>query len=163
MTAIKSQGMSKSGLQYIRTSIIFSLCFWAMEAVQDVVTFDRGTFINRLLFPDAKALWMRVLVICVILLFGVVADSLKDRKKEYQWRAILRSEWGIFCIGLVFSAVYWFIESIRYTYIYGSGNFLEMVFAPAAHILWVRLMAVFFLVLFALCQRTATGGTGASD
>ena len=71
MAATKSQGLSLSSLQYIKTGIIFSLCYWAMEAVQDVITFERGPLIDRLLFPDAKTLWMSVLVICVILLFGV--------------------------------------------------------------------------------------------
>jgi signal transduction histidine kinase len=156
MAALKTQDLPQSGFQYIKTSIIFGLCYWAMEAVQDVITFERGTLVERLLLPDAKALWMRVLVICVILLFGVVADSLKKRQGNNQWRLILRSEWGIFSIGLLFSVIYWIVESVRYAFIYNSGSFLEMALTPDTPMFWVRLMAVFFLVLFALFMQINT-------
>ncbi|MBN2103676.1 response regulator [bacterium] len=146
----KTYSTRSSRVLFLKYSVIFGLCYWAMEAVRDVIAFDQGTFLERFFVPDAKALWMRVLVICVILIFGIMADNLRDKRKISKWKVLFKSDWGIFYISVVFSFLYWLFEAFREVFIYHSDSFLESAFSPSHIFLWMRIMAVFFIVLFGL-------------
>ncbi|MFC1568754.1 ATP-binding protein [bacterium] len=139
-----------SEIKFLKYSFIFGLCYWAMEAVRDVITFNRGTIIERFFMPDSRALWMRVLVVCVIFLFGVVSDSFRNRRKSVLWKTLLRSDWTLVYVAIVFSLFYWVFEAFRDAYIYGNDSFFELVFSPSPIMLWMRMMAIFFIILYGL-------------
>jgi signal transduction histidine kinase/CheY-like chemotaxis protein len=137
-------------IYYILYGLIFAACYWAMEAVRDVITFERGTFLERFLFPDSSAFWMRILVVCVILLFGAVTDIIRARRFSVRWRGWIEGEWGFFLLACLFGVWYWFFEAFRDSYIYGSGSFFGAAFSPHPVFLWMRLMVICFLALFGL-------------
>ena len=146
----KTYSAQSSDIQFLKYSVIFGFSYWAIEAVRDVIAFERGTFFKRFFMPDGKALWMRVLVFCVILLFGVITDKIRNKRKTVKWRILFRSEWGIFYISVGFSLLYWIFEAFREVFIYNSLSFFQTVLSPSPMFLWMRIMAVFFIVLYGL-------------
>lgn len=41
-------------------------------------------------------------------------------------------------IGLGLAALYWFLESTAMVFIFNEGNFIEQIFTPDSHELWMR-------------------------
>ncbi|MBN1781906.1 response regulator [bacterium] len=141
-------------IHYFQYGLIFAICYWAMEAVQDVISFDRGDFVERFFIPDSGSLWMRVVVVGIILLFGTVSDILSQNGRAIRKRLWIRGEWGLMAVCIGFSVIYWLLEAFRDFYIFQSGSFVEMIYAPPAFHFWIRVLAVFFLILFGIYVQT---------
>ncbi|MBN2414292.1 PAS domain S-box protein [bacterium] len=60
----------------------FGLLYWVLESIRDVVVFDRGSLLQRLLLPDSMSVWMRILPILVVVLFGIYFNTLLDERKR---------------------------------------------------------------------------------
>lgn len=141
----------ESPFNLIWVSIGFSLIYWLLESVRDVISYERGNILERIFMPDAMSLWMRLLVVCILVLFGVYAQSLKiklESKKEEKRQS--RRMVSVFASGLSFGALYWLLESVRDWFVYSKGNVLEQMFFPSTVDFWMRLMAVFVIVLFSV-------------
>ena len=142
MVEIKKVKAKTSGsINLIIVGIVFSGFYWILEAVRDVFLFDKGNIIRRLFAPDSMSFWMRFLVVCIFVLSSVQAQSLKEKSKA-------GSMVGIIQIGAVFGVLYWILESFRDTFIFEKGNLFERLFIPDSMGLWMRLLAIFILLLF---------------
>lgn len=152
MSEVKSKE-NKFGIpgNFIWYSILFGLFYWIMESVRDVLVFERGTLIERIFFPDMMSFWMRFLVVCILILFGVYTQSnkflIKNNKRDNH--RVFRIN-GIGRVGFAISLLYWILESFRDVFVFSRGGLLERIILPDPMSLWMRLLAVFFICLFTI-------------
>ena len=152
MKGIKSGKVgSKRSLNLIWVGAGFSVFYWILESVRDVLLFGKGTLPERIFLPDGMSFWMRLLVVCLLVLFSVHAQALKekmeDRGKE---RAQSFKGAGIILTGLGVGLVYWILESVRDAFIFGKGPVLNRILTPDSMSFWMRLLAIFILLLFSV-------------
>jgi len=72
----------------------FSVLYWLLESVRDSIIFDKGSLAERIFQPDSMSVWMRMLPIFIVILFGLYINILlTDRKKllENQNKALVVS------------------------------------------------------------------------
>ncbi len=129
----------------------FSALYWFFESFRDVILFGKGSLFERFFFPDAMSFWMRLLVISIIILFGIHAESYRKRYEDRQskeFQPVYPAK--IFMISFSYSALYWVLESVRDTFVFEKGNILHSVFNPGPMALWMRLLTVLIIILFSL-------------
>jgi hypothetical protein len=127
----------------------FSMFYWILESVRDVFVFNRGSVIERIFLPDSMSFWMRFLVVCIIILFSARAQVIRRKMQE---QAEKKPESGsmvrIVRVGLAFGILYWILESLRDAFVFGKGPLLERILTPEPMGIWIRLLAIFVLMLF---------------
>ena len=132
-------------------SIVFGIFYWILESVRDVIIFERGDLVNRLFFPDSMTFWMRFLVVCIILLFGVIARSQNIKIERLKTERLHSSKmYGPLKAGVAVGMLYWVLESFRDVIVFERGGLLERIFTPDPMSLWMRLLAVFIILLFTI-------------
>lgn len=72
----------KAAQNVILVGLVFAALFWVFESIVDVVLFNKGTLFSQLFTPDLYQIWMRVLVICTIIMFGVYTKSVLFERKN---------------------------------------------------------------------------------
>ncbi len=134
----------------------FSALYWFFESVRDVILFEKGYLFERLFFPDAMSFWMRLLVVSILILFGIHAESYRKRRFEYDYEKKIKPVYStkIFMIGFSYSGLYWILESVRDTFVFEKGDILSSIFNPGPVGLWMRLLTVFIIVLLSLYYQT---------
>jgi len=152
-TTFKSVHTKKPGksVNLIWVGIGFSVIFWLLESVQDVLTFGRGDIFERIFLPDTMSLWTRVLVVCILMLFSVYAQSLRVRLEEVREEKPLPVRTlGVIASGVAFGGLYWILESFRDWFIYGKASLFREILYPDIMSFWMRLLAVLVIVLFSI-------------
>lgn len=91
---MKDKGTNHTG---IRDKMIFlgiglGALFWILDSAFDVLVFHEGTFIQMLLTPEPMEMWMRLLVICILIIFGVYAQSAITRRKRMEQEILDKNE-----------------------------------------------------------------------
>ena len=76
-----SENQIKRTKRLILVILGFAAVFWFFEAIVDVVLFDKGSLVEQIFAPGLYEVWMRVLVICMLIMFGVYTRSIIDRRK----------------------------------------------------------------------------------
>ncbi|MBN2030049.1 hypothetical protein JW824_07355 [bacterium] len=134
----------------------FSALYWFFESVRDVILFEKGYLFERLFFPDAMSFWMRFLVVSILILFGIHAESYRKKRFKYDYEKKIRPVYStkIFLIGFSYSGLYWILESVRDTFVFEKANIVTSIFNPGPLALWMRLLTVFIIVLFSLYYQT---------
>jgi signal transduction histidine kinase len=151
----KEKNRSKQKFNLLWAGIGFSVFYWMLEAVRDVIILGKGNILRQIFIPDPMIFWMRMLVVCIFVLFSVKAQSLKKRMMDSQSRQSGFSRLtGVVQIGFGFGMLYWFLESVRDSFIYNRGSIFERMFALDSMGLWIRLLAVFILILFSLYAQS---------
>ncbi|MBN1781907.1 response regulator [bacterium] len=136
-------------MNLISIGFLFGGFYWIMESVRDVIGLERGTFFERLLHPDSRSFWMRLMVVLLLLLFGVIAESLRN----LQTVTVMRSErkfriGGMVWAGFLFTVLYWFLESFRDFWTFDKGDFVHCLFIQEPVDIAMRLMGVSVILLF---------------
>ncbi|MCH7990615.1 MAG: PAS domain S-box protein, partial [Planctomycetes bacterium] len=65
-----------------------------------------------------------------------------------------RSENRIILIGLIFSAIFWVVDSVVDAVIFQEGSVLEQLFSPSGVEIWIRLFVSFLLIAFSFYAKT---------
>jgi hypothetical protein len=143
--AIKKQAEKSANLIWV--ALGFGVIYWLLEAVRDVLVFEKGDILHQIFTPDFMSFWTRFLALCILVLFGVYAEVLQ-RKVRANERGL--SGRKIVCSGIAFGVVYWTLESVRDTLLIDHASFLQRLFVPDSMSLWMRLLAVFVIVLLSL-------------
>jgi len=76
---------SRHKINVIWLGIGFSLSYWTLEAIRDVIVFQKGSFFSQLFSPGNAGVWTRMLGVLVILLFSFYIRSLiikRERAEE---------------------------------------------------------------------------------
>jgi signal transduction histidine kinase/CheY-like chemotaxis protein len=138
-------------MNFIAVSAFFSLFYWVLESVRDVIVFSKGTIWGRLFKPDLMSFWMRMLIVCILFLFGIYAQSLRERLDVPDMKAQKRlRRHGMILRGLGFGLLYWVLEAFRDVVVFSKGGFLERLFQPDLVSVWMRLLAVCVMLLFSV-------------
>ncbi|MCJ7813584.1 PAS domain-containing sensor histidine kinase, partial [bacterium] len=133
----------------IWVSIGFGAIYWILDSIRDVLAFDRGPFFLRLFSPDIMSLWMRLLIVFIILLFGIYTHALKERtNKSDAGESRTYHTFGIVWVGLAFGGLYWILESMRDVFLTDKGNMIERVLFPDLMSVGTRFLAVLVIILF---------------
>jgi len=140
---------NKDRINLIWVGVGFGAFYWVLESVRDVLAFGKGTLPERLFFPDLTSVWMRLLIIGMIILYGFYAQSVRVSIQEKgRGRRIFGSP--VIVSGFIFAVAYWVLEAARDVFIFKRGNLLTQLVYPDIPDLSVRLLAVCVLVLFSL-------------
>jgi signal transduction histidine kinase/CheY-like chemotaxis protein len=149
LLSLKNQPARSMNL--VAVSAFFSVFYWVLESVRDVIVFNKGTLLRRLFKPDLMSFWMRMLIVCILFLFGIYAQSLRDRLDVPDVKAQRRlRRLGMIWRGLGFGALYWVLEALRDVFVFHKGGLLERLFQPDLVSVWMRLLAVCVMLLFSV-------------
>jgi putative nucleotidyltransferase with HDIG domain len=66
----------------IVAGLVFAAVFWIFQSIVDVVLFHKGNFIEQMLTPSLHEIWLRTLVICTLIMFGVCARCIVTEYKK---------------------------------------------------------------------------------
>jgi signal transduction histidine kinase/CheY-like chemotaxis protein len=136
-------------MNLIWVAVVFSGAYWVVESIRDVILNGSGGLINRLFHPGAMTFWMRLLVVCVIVLFGIYAQWLRSRSTGREARVFERfRRVNVLLTGILFGICYWFLESFRDVFVYSKGTLLEQIFQPNSIDFWMRFLPVCIIILF---------------
>lgn len=134
---------------------VFGALYWILEAFRAVFVFEKGNFLEQIFLPDLWSLWMRVLVVCIIILFSLYAQSLREKiEDDESMRAKRARRVGIIWAGVGFSVFYWLLESFRDVFIFERGSFWERIIQPDPMGLWMRVLAMGILFLFSVWAQS---------
>jgi signal transduction histidine kinase len=60
----------------------FAGLYWVLESFRDVFLFDKGSFLECIISPDYLGFWMRILAVCILILYSLYAQSLIEKRKN---------------------------------------------------------------------------------
>lgn len=136
--------------------VAFSIAYWILEAVRDVIGFGLGTITERIFYPDAMTLWVRLLVVFIIILFSAYVQSLKAKTNDFK---VLSPHFfdnlSIPWIIIIFSLFYWILEAVRDVIVFKKESLIHQIFVPDLLEFWSRFLGLGILILLGLhVQRT---------
>jgi len=148
MRKITTHGKS---IRLIGFGFVFAVFYWILESVRDVLILEEGNLLERIFMPDTMSFWMRFLVVCLIILFSLLARSMKHNEDtSIEKRPRIVHMCGIVVCGLGIAVLYWILESVRDVIIFQKGNMMSRLLSPEPMSLWMRLLAVGILLLFSI-------------
>jgi two-component sensor histidine kinase len=152
MSATNSQ--DRKLINFLWVGLFFSLAYWVLESVRDVVTFGWGTLIERLFTPDAMSLWMRVVVVCMIMMFSAIIQNMRTKAEAKEKNLDFLSRGSVILLSFGFGVIYWVLEAFRDVVVYHRGTLIQQIFSPDPVAFWMRLLAICILVLFGVYVKT---------
>jgi len=145
-------------INWILMGCWFSLFYWVLESVRDVLIFGQRSFASQFFFPEPMTFWMRMLVVFILILFGTVTQDYINRhaniriKRPFQNKPKKQSFFhkSPFLIsGLTFSVLYWCIATIRIALI-NRTPLLQEFFTPTTLEWGSRMLGILLLILFSI-------------
>jgi len=139
----------KNSMNWIALSAAFGILYWTLESIRDVLTFNKGTFVDRLIHPDPPSFWMRILIVFILILFGTHIELLKQPAKREN--TILHKQDDnikILKTGLGFICLYWILESIRFFLTSSTQLSIGRFLIPEPIEFWIRVLAIMVFLLF---------------
>ncbi len=143
-------------INFIWVGMLFSGLYWILESIRDMLIFEKGSIFKWIFLPESMSLWMRVLVICIIMLFSAYTQSVRQKSESKKKGLEIFAKANIVWIGLAFGFFYWILEAFRDVFVFNKGNFLRQIFLPDPMGFWMRLLAVCIIILFSLYLKTLT-------
>ncbi|MBN2102986.1 hypothetical protein JW835_02995 [bacterium] len=145
---------SKHVVNFIWIGLFFSGVYWVLESVRDVIAFEKGSLVQRIFAPESMSLWMRIMVICIIMAFSAIIQSMRQKAEAKDKDLDFLGKGTIILLSLVFGLIYWILEAIRDVFIYNRGSLLQQIFKPDPLGFWMRIFAICMLVLFGAYVKT---------
>lgn len=135
-------------LVYLWTGLGFGLLYWIMEAIRDVISFNKGTFLERLIMPDIMTVWSRLMVVFLLILLGFFLQLILQLNRRHSWNI---QHVGLYA-GLSFGVLYWILEAMRDALLSRAPGFLPSLM-PDPRMAWIRLLGLLTVLLFSFyCQ-----------
>jgi len=138
-------------LQLLLAVTGFGLLYWVMASVRDVLISGNENLFEKIFMPSPFVFWMRLLVVCVIALFSVLAYHIK--KKNYVTDALGKLKnlnARVVKAGLGTVLFYWAVEAFRDYFVFSKGSFISQLVTPSPMDFWMRLLVISILALFAV-------------
>ncbi|MBI3579958.1 MAG: hypothetical protein HY276_05205 [Ignavibacteriales bacterium] len=141
--------------------IWLAFAFWIIETLIHTYIFRDGELLRNLFPAEPNELWMRTLVCCVLIVFGIYAQSaitklkiseeerLKPRANAIP--AVLISQAQLtgapmIFLGLFGAVMFWIVEALIHTYSLHEGELLQNLLPHDSNELWMRLLVSCLLV-----------------
>jgi PAS domain-containing protein len=80
----KGSGNQRYRFPVILSGLMFAAAYWFLEAARDVFIFKRGRLLTQLIYPDIPDLSVRVLAVCVLILFSVYVQNLINQRRAFE-------------------------------------------------------------------------------
>ena len=131
--------------------VVFSILYWILESVRDVISFQKGILIERVFFPDAMTFWVRILVVCLLMLSSIYGQTTREKErklKKEKWKSVRMN--SIISIGFGFGIMYWLLTSERDAFLLENVSLVRQIFFPDAMTIWNRMLAELMIFLFSL-------------
>lgn len=80
----RGEGAQRRGFPVILSGFLFAAAYWFLEAARDVFIFKRGQLLDQLLYPDIPDLSVRLLAVCVLILFSVYVQNLINERRAFE-------------------------------------------------------------------------------
>jgi len=68
----------------ILSGFLFAAAYWILEAARDVFIFKKGRLLTQLLYPDVPDLSVRLLAVCVLILFSIYVQNLINERRAFE-------------------------------------------------------------------------------
>jgi len=138
-------------VNWIWIGLGFGVFYWILESIRDVLAFEKGTIVERIFLPDPMSFWMRLLVLCILVLFSLYMQLLREKLDQGKREGSrFFQKMGVIKVGFVFGAFYWILESLRDVLLSRGVNLFERILLPDPMSFWMRMLAVFVLLLFSI-------------
>ncbi|GEM_PF-6354257 len=76
----KSGGSRQSG-RIILSGFVFALAYWILESARDAFMFKQGRLLDQLVRPDIPDVSVRLLAVCMLVLFSVYVQNLINERR----------------------------------------------------------------------------------
>lgn len=154
----------------ILISILLALSFWIAEALIHAFIFHEGEVLQTLFPTEANELWMRTLVCCLLIAFGIYAQFMQTKLKmseeeriQLQERAVPAISTGQFqlggapmiVLGVLGAFMFWILESLIHTSVFREGELLQNIFPKNANELWMRLLVSCLLIALGIYAHSS--------
>ncbi len=83
---IAEKGSGKEGRRFpvILSGFLFAAVYWFLEAARDVFIFKKGRLLTQLVYPDIPDLSVRLLAVCVLILFSIYVQNLINERRAFE-------------------------------------------------------------------------------
>lgn len=145
----------KKPFNLVWAGVLFGMVYWIFESIRNFLNGTEGSIFEMIFIPDPMEFWMRILVVCILLLFSVMAYSFQKKlnQKHYKMHDLPgRGEVIGMCVG--FGLLYWLLESIRDVVVFGKGDLLHRLLLPDSMSVWMRILPILVVVLFGIYFNT---------
>ena len=88
----KDETHRKGRTNVLRASFLFGIFYWAVESLRTMLLSTEGTLVQRLLLPDPMEMWMRLLAVFVLFLFGLYVQSMLTEHEKFEAALTKRSK-----------------------------------------------------------------------
>lgn len=82
--SIKNQEKKFAQIHIILMGLAFSVGYWVLEAVRDMILYDAESFVDQIIRLNMFNFWMRFLPVCMLMLFSGYSQSLFNRHSEIE-------------------------------------------------------------------------------
>ncbi len=80
----KDSGKQRGRFPVIVSGFLFAAVYWFLEAARDVFIFKRGKLLAQLVQPDIPDLSVRLLAVCVLILFSIYVQNLINERRAFE-------------------------------------------------------------------------------
>ena len=155
MSEIAEHPVQRDKINLIWIGVGLGISYWLFESIRGSLVYPQMNIFEGMFTPGSGVLWMRLLVVCMIILFSFLARHLLIKSTD--WEKAQNKKANMFEIvlaGVGFGALYWVLESVRGFYPSGESGLSAGIFAPGSEGLWMRLLAVAMLFLLSLYAQS---------
>ena len=146
-----SKPQSSVSINMFWLNVVFSLLYWVLESVRDVIVFEKGSIFERIFKPDPMSIWMRMLVIFIFILFSIYSSALREKIEFKKIRVSKNTDaYGIIWAGAGFGILYWALESFRDVFVFERGDYLHRLIVLDPMTFWMRILVILILMLFSV-------------
>ena len=66
----------------IYSGIVFGALYWFLASLRDAIVLGKANLIHQLIQPDPLSVWMRLLAVCIVMLFSIYAQNLFEGREQ---------------------------------------------------------------------------------
>ncbi|OGC78343.1 MAG: hypothetical protein A2145_02070 [candidate division Zixibacteria bacterium RBG_16_40_9] len=159
----------------ILTGVLLALAFWILETLIHAFIFHEGGLLQNLFPMEPNELWMRTLVCCLFIAYGIYAQFVVTRLKKSE-EELLRlqgnkmpdaSIYGItipqqrvnggpmIFLGVFAALTFWIVESFIHSSIFHEGKLLQNIFSKDPNELWMRIVVSCLLIALGIYAHSS--------
>ena len=166
--SVEQKSVEDKGMIFI--GILLALAFWILEALIHAFVFQEGELLQKLFPTDPNELWMRTLVCCLLIGFGIYSQrSIARIEKSEEERHRLEKDRihdvsaqqapivssSMIFLGILSALVFWFIETLIHSSLFNQGELLQNIFPTDPNELWMRTLVSSLLIAIGIYAHSS--------